>query len=177
MIVRNALVALILLAIILEVVIVIGKNRVKVNTIEKISNDKIIENLQIDPVSLYGYSLVNVTFIPGKIVLSKDCVGMAIVTTVEKSHSIQRGDDVLDIRPNEHDLIRDIIDGMNINPLFASLDRIDRGIYYASIVLETEDNVLRLDSKPSDALALSTRLDIPVYVANDILINNGQKVC
>ena len=171
---KNLLIVLIAFAVLLEVVIVIFDRETGMVVVDTEDKKTKIPN---NPISLDGYTQVELSMVPGKIVLARDCVGIVFSTTVEKSHSIQRGKDVLDLRPNEHDLMRDIIDGLEINPKAVSIDYFNNEIYYASIILENKEKILRLDSKPSDALALSTRLNIPIYISNEVLNNNGQKVC
>jgi bifunctional DNase/RNase len=41
--------------------------------------------------------------------------------------------------------------------------------FYALIWLEKEDEIISVDSRPSDALALALRLDCPIFVEDGVL--------
>jgi bifunctional DNase/RNase len=47
------------------------------------------------------------------------------------------------------------------------------GIFYAQLVLEHAGRQLRLDSRPSDAVALALRTEAPIYVAEAVLEQAG----
>ena len=42
-------------------------------------------------------------------------------------------------------------------------------VYYAKIVIATQDNKLEIDSRPSDSIALAVRVGAPIFVAEDVL--------
>ena len=44
-------------------------------------------------------------------------------------------------------------------------------------IIRTTDKVMKIDSKPSDAIALALRADVPIYVNKTLLSEIGQKVC
>jgi bifunctional DNase/RNase len=44
--------------------------------------------------------------------------------------------------------------------------------FYAVIWLEREGQVISIDSRPSDALALALRVDCPIYVEDEVLKNS-----
>jgi bifunctional DNase/RNase len=47
--------------------------------------------------------------------------------------------------------------------------RLEEGTYYAEIEVLQGDKVKRIDSRPSDAIALALRAKAPIFVAEDIL--------
>jgi bifunctional DNase/RNase len=73
-------------------------------------------------------------------------------------------------RPMTHDLLRNLIVQTG-----ASVDRVvvtelRNSTYYAIIELRTpEGELLVLDSRPSDAIALALRSDSPIFVDEDVL--------
>ena len=44
--------------------------------------------------------------------------------------------------------------------------------FYAVIWMERQGNVVSIDSRPSDALALALRVDCPIFVEDDVLKNS-----
>ena len=44
--------------------------------------------------------------------------------------------------------------------------------FYALIWLERDGQVISIDSRPSDALALALRVDCPIYVEDEVLKNS-----
>jgi bifunctional DNase/RNase len=57
------------------------------------------------------------------------------------------------------------------------LDRYEDGVYYANLFLKTKDKVLKLDSKPSDAIALALRTNSTIYINETLLNDIGETVC
>ena len=45
--------------------------------------------------------------------------------------------------------------------------------FYGSIVVEYDGQILHIDSRPSDALALAVRANVPIYVAHDVMETAG----
>ena len=72
-------------------------------------------------------------------------------------------------RPMTHDLIRNLLLGLetHVNKVVVSDLRDDT--FYALIWLEREGQMLSIDSRPSDALALALRVDCPIYVEDEVL--------
>jgi bifunctional DNase/RNase len=72
-------------------------------------------------------------------------------------------------RPLTHDLMADLVE------LFqARLDRVDvtelrDGAFLAEMTVSGPGGNRRLDTRPSDAIALALRLDAPLYVSDDVL--------
>ncbi|MGB3798557.1 MAG: bifunctional nuclease domain-containing protein, partial [Lewinella sp.] len=50
---------------------------------------------------------------------------------------------------------------------------IKEGIFYARLVLDRDGEIIEVDSRTSDALALATRFDCPIYTYELILQNAG----
>ena len=45
--------------------------------------------------------------------------------------------------------------------------------FYAVVQLDANGEELRVDSRPSDAIALAVRADAPIYVSSELLNANG----
>jgi bifunctional DNase/RNase len=72
-------------------------------------------------------------------------------------------------RPLTHDLIRNILDKLDVDIERILIDDLWGNTYYAKIILKVEDEEVEIDSRPSDAIALAVRFDAPIYVAEGIL--------
>jgi bifunctional DNase/RNase len=75
-------------------------------------------------------------------------------------------------RPMTHDLLRNMVRGLNaqVNKVVVSELRDDT--FYAVIWIEQEGELLSIDARPSDALALALRSDCPIYVNRSVLENS-----
>jgi hypothetical protein len=72
-------------------------------------------------------------------------------------------------RPMTHDLLKNLLLGleMHVNRVVVSELRDDT--FYALIWLERDGQMMSIDSRPSDALALALRVDCPIYVEDEVL--------
>ena len=72
-------------------------------------------------------------------------------------------------RPLTHDLMRTIIDGMGAQvPKVAIVDLREK-TYYARMYLEREGEVMTIDARPSDCIALALRTKSPIFVREELL--------
>ncbi len=72
-------------------------------------------------------------------------------------------------RPMTHDLIKTILDQTGVEMQKVVIQDLKDGTYYASIWLHSGRQDLRIDSRPSDAIALAMRLHRPIFVATTLL--------
>lgn len=76
-------------------------------------------------------------------------------------------------RPLTHDLMRELLTTMNLEVESVAVVRLIERTFYGEIALKQRDggDVLdhRVDSRPSDAIALAARLEAPIYVAQAML--------
>jgi hypothetical protein len=72
-------------------------------------------------------------------------------------------------RPMTHDLLKNLLTSLEaqVNKVVVSDLRDDT--FFAVIWLERNGNVISIDSRPSDALALALRVDCPIYVDEEVL--------
>jgi hypothetical protein len=76
-------------------------------------------------------------------------------------------------RPMTHDLLAEVIDRLS-----AELERIviwdlKDHTFFAKLVLQRDGEVIEIDSRPSDAIALGVASETPIYVSQHVL----QDVC
>ena len=73
-------------------------------------------------------------------------------------------------RPMTHDLIINTLAALGWSLIRVEIVDIKNNIFYATIhVNDAGDRLLKLDSRPSDAIALALRAAAPIFVANHIL--------
>jgi bifunctional DNase/RNase len=72
-------------------------------------------------------------------------------------------------RPMTHDLIKSLLLGLNTNLRKVVVSELKDDTFYAVIWLDRDGDLISVDSRPSDALALALRLDCPIYVEEAVL--------
>jgi len=72
-------------------------------------------------------------------------------------------------RPMTHDLIRNLLFGLEAGVKKVVVSDLKEDTFYAIIWLEKNGELISVDSRPSDALAIALRLDCPIYVAETVL--------
>jgi uncharacterized protein len=75
-------------------------------------------------------------------------------------------------RPMTHDLIKNVLVGLDAHIHKVVVTELRDDTFYALIWLEREGQVFSIDSRPSDALALALRADCPIYVEDEVLKNS-----
>ncbi|MFQ6671798.1 MAG: bifunctional nuclease family protein [Candidatus Tectimicrobiota bacterium] len=72
-------------------------------------------------------------------------------------------------RPMTHDLIKNILEGIQANVSRIVVNDLKDNTFYAVIFLSLNGNEVAIDSRPSDAIALALRVDAPIFVAQKVL--------
>lgn len=77
-------------------------------------------------------------------------------------------------RPMSHDLIKNIIKNLKARVVRIEIVAIKGEVFYGSIVVKTEENKqINIDSRPSDALALAVRTNVPIFVSKEVMDDAG----
>jgi bifunctional DNase/RNase len=120
-----------------------------------------IRGLMVDPV----------TNMP--IVVLKDVNGNAIlpiwVGVYEANAIALEIEKVNTPRPMTHDLIRNLLFGLDTGVKKVVVSDLKDDTFFAVIWLERNGELISVDSRPSDALAIALRLDCPIYVEETVL--------
>jgi hypothetical protein len=76
-------------------------------------------------------------------------------------------------RPLTHDLMQSVIDalGGKVNSIVVS--DLQKDVFFAKIVLNRDGEQVEIDSRPSDAIALAVRVQVPIYAEEDVLNRGG----
>jgi len=72
-------------------------------------------------------------------------------------------------RPLTHDLFKNTLETFNIDLKEVIINNLLDGIFYARLVCVHNSEVIEIDSRTSDALALAVRFDCPIYTYEFIL--------
>src|SRR5690348_13561318 len=72
-------------------------------------------------------------------------------------------------RPMTHDLIKNVLTGLDTHVHKVVVTELREDTFFAVIWLERNGQVISVDSRPSDALALALRVDCPIFVEDDVL--------
>jgi uncharacterized protein len=72
-------------------------------------------------------------------------------------------------RPMTHDLIRNVLLGTETMLRKVVVSELKDDTFYAVIWMEKNGELISVDSRPSDALALALRMDCPIFVEEEVL--------
>lgn len=72
-------------------------------------------------------------------------------------------------RPYTHDLLKNVVMGLNAEVRRVVVSELRGDTFYAVIWMEQNGEIVAVDARPSDALALALRSDCPIYVAEEVL--------
>ena len=78
-------------------------------------------------------------------------------------------------RPMTHDLIKNLLMGLGGGVRKVVVSDLKEDTFYAMIWVEREGEMIAIDARPSDALAVALRLDCPIYVEDQVL-NSSKNV-
>ncbi len=76
-------------------------------------------------------------------------------------------------RPLTHDLLRSVIDTLGVTIDYIVVNDLKNDTFYAKIVLSVDGKQVEVDSRPSDALALAVRAEVPIYTEEVVLDKAG----
>jgi bifunctional DNase/RNase len=118
-----------------------------------------------------GLMMDPVTNMP--IVILKDVNGSALlpiwVGVYEANAIALEIEKVSTPRPMTHDLIKTLLLSLEAGIRKIVVNDLKDDTFYAVIWLERNGELISIDSRPSDALALALRLDCPIFVEDEVL--------
>jgi bifunctional DNase/RNase len=111
------------------------------------------------------------------IVILKDVGGdtvLPIWVGVYEAHAIQLEMEKVNMpRPMTHDLIKNVLVGLDTQVHKVVVTELKEDTFYAVIWLDHGGEVISIDSRPSDALALALRVDCPIFV-DDLVLRSSK---
>jgi bifunctional DNase/RNase len=72
------------------------------------------------------------------------------------------------VRPITHDLLHNIIDSLNARVTRVVVGDLREDTFHATIWMDQSGEVVALDARPSDAIALALRSDCPIFVSHQV---------
>lgn len=72
-------------------------------------------------------------------------------------------------RPLTHDLLKRFITELGATVSHVLVNELRNDTYYARIVVSVDGKQLEIDSRPSDAMALAVRAEVPIFVAEEVM--------
>jgi uncharacterized protein len=77
------------------------------------------------------------------------------------------------VRPLTHDLLKNVFGAFNANITRIEIVKLQNEIFYGSIIAEVNGKEVEVDSRPSDAIALSVRAHVPILVHMSVMDEAG----
>ncbi len=72
-------------------------------------------------------------------------------------------------RPLTHDLLKTIIEGLGARIRKVCVEELKNNTFYAKIFIEKDDEIVGIDARPSDSIALALRSKSPIFIAEELL--------
>lgn len=149
-----------------------------------ISQDQIVINVVpiITGLSTIGYKQVAVNAAiannHGIVSLTSECYQVIAYVEKHQAESIIMGlEGIVPRRPGSHDIIADAFESLGIELLMVKVTELRNNTFYGKIILKNGNRVASLDARPSDATAIAVRMNVPIYVKEDLLKTYGDYIC
>ena len=93
------------------------------------------------------------------------------IGSAEASAIIRKIENIKSSRPMTHDLFSQIAEQSNYQITKVEINDVDDQTYFSTIFMYNEElnKELQIDSRPSDAIAIALRADVPIYVTDNVL--------
>ena len=72
-------------------------------------------------------------------------------------------------RPMTHDLLKNILEEIGVHIERIVITELREGTYYATIQMSRNGSSYEVSSRPSDAIALAVRVNVPIFANEDVL--------
>ena len=76
-------------------------------------------------------------------------------------------------RPLTHDLLRTVIDTLGATVKHILVSDLQNDTFYAKIVIQMNGDLKEIDSRPSDAMALAVRMQVPIFAEETVMDKAG----
>lgn len=82
---------------------------------------------------------------------------------VMQIHNLKR------VRPLTHDLCKNLIVGLGGELQRVTITRVEQNTYFAELHVRRGAEVVTIDARPSDSIAIALRFDAPIFAADELL--------
>ncbi|MGH7591081.1 MAG: bifunctional nuclease family protein [Gemmatimonadales bacterium] len=76
-------------------------------------------------------------------------------------------------RPMTHDLLRQVLTGLGAELRRVVVTAVKGNTYFAELHLRRGEDVLQVDARPSDGIALAVRTHSPIFTSDELLADEG----
>jgi uncharacterized protein len=76
-------------------------------------------------------------------------------------------------RPMTHDLLKHVIVGLGGELRRVTITNVRDNTYFAELLIRRDEQMVQIDARPSDSIALALRLHAPIYTSDDLLDQSG----
>jgi len=83
-------------------------------------------------------------------------------------------------RPMTHDLLKNVFSQLNAKIVRIEIVALKGETFYGNIVVKTDEKIIDIDSRPSDAIALAVRAHVPILVSQEVMDEAGivpERIC
>ncbi len=99
-----------------------------------------------------------------------------IVIGIQEAWAIDRAvKNIPTPRPLTHDLLGNIITGLDVGVERITINDLRNNTFYAKIVLRQNGTDFEIDSRPSDAIVLATQMKSDIFVSKKVLDDVAKK--
>lgn len=93
------------------------------------------------------------------------------IGSAEASAIIRKIEDIPSTRPMTHDLFIDIASQTGFKITKVVINNVDEQTYFACVYMYNDllGKEVEIDSRPSDAIAIALRAEVPIYVTDNVL--------
>ena len=96
------------------------------------------------------------------------------IGSAEASSIIRKIENIPSQRPLTHDLFINFANQLKAKVIKIEINDVDDQTYFSTIFLETkEGEEIEIDARPSDAIAIAIRAEVPIYVSSAVIADGG----
>ncbi len=121
------------------------------------------------PVKIFDISLSNLGFVVFLKSLDEDRTLPIFIGVPEAQAIAVQFNKLKTPRPLTHDLLKNILTLLDCTVTKVVITELVDNTFFAKVYLESEKEQFQVDSRPSDAIALALRFEIPIFVSEKVM--------
>ena len=75
-------------------------------------------------------------------------------------------------RPLTHDLLKTVIEGLGAGLAKVAITELRNNTFFAKVYVQRGSDIVVVDARPSDSVALALKFDAPIFVARDVFASH-----
>ena len=79
-------------------------------------------------------------------------------------------------RPLTHDLLRSVISGFGATVQRVTINELRGSTFFAKVYVTRDNEIMVVDARPSDSIALALRFEAPIFVDEDLFRENSRQI-